>query len=82
MALLYDKHLITTSKIFKMIQLLKHAEKCFDRPFMFKKKRYDENMHYEMKDVRERILEKCPTLKDHEKMNKVLLATGEIEDIR
>jgi len=65
-----------------MIDMLKDSEKCFDRPFMFKKKRYDDNIHYEMRDLRVEMLERIPNLKEHEKLKLVLLANGEIADMR
>lgn len=81
-AKMYSDLVRISSRIYKMIDMLKDSEKCFDRPFMFKKKRYDDNIHYEMRDLRIEMLERIPNLKDHDKLKLVLLANGEIADMR
>ena len=81
-AKMYGELIRFSSRIYKMIDQLKDSEKCFDRPFMFKKKRYDDNIHYEMRDLRIEMLERIPALKDHDKLKLVLLANGEVADMR
>ena len=49
---------------------------------MFKKRRFDEILHYEMRELRLRMLERFPKLKDRETLRMVMLAKGELQDIR
>jgi len=46
-----------TGRIYKSIDALKDTEKTLDRPFMFKKKRWDDNLHYELRDKRTEMMD-------------------------
>jgi hypothetical protein len=71
-----------TGRIYKSIDALKDTEKTLDRPFFFKKKRWDDNLHYELRDLRTSMLKQLPDLKSNSNMKYVLLANGEVGDMR
>ena len=71
-----------TGRIYKSIDALKDTEKTLDRPFMFRKKRWDDNLHYELKDLRDQLMEQLNGLKTNQNMKYVLLANGEVGDMR
>ena len=49
---------------------------------MFRKKRYDDGLHYDMRDIRTMCMERIPAIKDQPAIKQVLLANGEIGDMR
>ena len=81
-AQLYRDLVNLSARIYRGIDLLKQVEKSLNRPFMFRKKRYDDNLHYDMRDIRTQCLERCAGIKDNNNMKMVLLANGEIGDMR
>lgn len=58
------------------------VEKSLNRPFMFRKKRYDDGLHYDMRDLRIQCMERIPAIKNEMALKQVLLANGEVGDMR
>jgi len=71
-----------SARIYRGIDQLKVTEKTLNRPFMFRKKRYDDGLHYDMRDIRTMCMERIPAIKDQPALKQVLLANGEIGDMR
>jgi len=52
-ATMYKDLVNLSARIYRGIDMLKECEKALHRPFMFKKKRYDDGLHYDMRDIRQ-----------------------------
>jgi len=48
----YEDLVKISARIYRGIDSLKMVEKSLHRPFMFRKKRYDDGLHYDMRDLR------------------------------
>jgi len=72
-----------SARIYRGIDQLKVTEKTLNRPFMFRKKRYDDGLHYDMRDIRTMCMERIPAIKDQPALKQAssLMVRSEICEI-